>query len=184
MASNYLASLGPGDRLNVAVRPSTFFRRLNDSEVTPVICVAAGSGLAPFRGLIQQRAAHIRRKQYLPPALLFYGCRGVGDDIYRDEFDTWEAEGAVTTIRAYSWYKEDTAGCKYVQNRLVEQKEAFLRLWDDGANLFVCGGREMCRAVEVACIEIFRESNGMTKEEGQKLFYESRNKRVFIDSFS
>jgi cytochrome P450/NADPH-cytochrome P450 reductase len=71
-----------------------------------------------------------------------------------------------------------------VQNRLIEQKEAFLRLWDDGANLFVCGGREMRRAVEVACIEILRESNGMTKEEGQKLLNESRNKRVFIDSFS
>ncbi len=104
VATSYLASLAPGDKLNVSIRPShSAFHLPIEPAKTPIICVAAGSGLAPFRGFVQERAAQIAAGRDLAPALLFFGCRGPAvDDLYRSEFDKWAAMGAVDVRRAYS----------------------------------------------------------------------------------
>lgn len=185
MASSYLAGLRPDERLHVSVRPShAAFHLPRTPETTPIICIAAGSGLAPFRGFIQQRAVQVKAQRALAPALLIFGCRGEGDDIYRDEFDAWEAEGAVTVKRAYSRRKEETAGCKYVQHRMIEQKEALFDLWEKGAKLFVCGSRQVSNAVEVACVELMSELKGTDKASAKKFLDEIRNERFAVDVFS
>ncbi|KAJ0382236.1 hypothetical protein COL922a_012977 [Colletotrichum nupharicola] len=62
--------------------------------------IAAGAGLAPFRGFVQERA---QAEGLLAPALLFYGCRGANlDDMYRAEFNQYESLGVVKVHRAFS----------------------------------------------------------------------------------
>jgi cytochrome P450 / NADPH-cytochrome P450 reductase len=64
---------------------------------------AAGAGIAPFRGFIQERAAQIAAGRKLAPASLFFGCRGLGvDDLYREKLDRWEGMGAGSVRRAMS----------------------------------------------------------------------------------
>ncbi|KAH7177099.1 cytochrome P450 [Dactylonectria macrodidyma] len=184
VASNYLANLEPDD-LHVAVRPShVAFHLPSAPESTPIICIAAGSGIAPFRGFIQVRSAQIAAGRALTPALLFYGCRGRGEDVYRDEFNKWEATEAVSVKRAYSRETPDeTIGCKYVQVRLVKEKESVFRLWDQGAKLFVCGSRKLGSAVEEACLELIKELKDIN-DEGAKRFMETiRNDRYTMDVF-
>lgn len=95
VATSFLSSLGPGERLHVAVRPSETFHLPADAEKTPIICLAAGSGLAPFRGFLQERAAMIGRGGKVAPALLFFGCRSPSeDDLYAKELARWEAARA------------------------------------------------------------------------------------------
>lgn len=129
-ASTYLASLRAGDTLSVAVRKGLPAFRLpagSAAETMPIIMVAAGAGIAPFRGFVQERAAIMARGKRLAPAVLFFGCRGRGDDLYRAEFDGWERAGVVRVFRAYSRQDggeqgDDVAGCRYVQERVWKER--------------------------------------------------------------
>ncbi|WYZ46052.1 hypothetical protein EsH8_IX_000277 [Colletotrichum jinshuiense] len=195
VATSYLAALKKGDKLHVAVRPShAAFHLPSDPEKTPLILVAAGSGIAPFRGFIQERAAMLAAGRTLAPALLFFGCRKPGaDDLYREEFDLWEKMGAVAVRRAYSRAADESEGCKYVQHRLYHDKGDVSDLWAKGAKLFVCGTRNVGKAVEEACVKVILESakeGGGQPElkdldyDGAKKWFEGiRNERYATDVF-
>jgi cytochrome P450/NADPH-cytochrome P450 reductase len=171
----------------VAIRSSpAAFSLPSNPERTPIICVAAGSGLAPFRGFIQQRAIIYDSGRTLAPALLFFGCRAPDqDDLYRDEFDSWQKLGAVQVRRAYSRHRE---GCRYVQDRIWQDKEDFIELWNKGAMVYVCGSRAMADSVKEVMIkvktEIEKRSGGdIGLDEARKWFDEQRNVRYVMDVF-
>ena len=89
VASNYLADRGPEDGIVMFVRtPETRFRLPEDPE-KPIIMVGPGTGVAPFRGFLQARAALKRRKR-AGEAHLYFGCRNDHDFIYRDELEAYE----------------------------------------------------------------------------------------------
>uniref|UniRef100_A0A0C4DJD1 Bifunctional cytochrome P450/NADPH--P450 reductase n=1 Tax=Fusarium oxysporum (strain Fo5176) TaxID=660025 RepID=A0A0C4DJD1_FUSOF len=187
VATSYLDSLAEGDTLQVAIRSSpAAFSLPSNPECTPIICVAAGSGLAPFRGFIQQRAIIYDSGRTLAPALLFFGCRAPDqDDLYRDEFDSWQRLGAVQVRRAYSRHRE---GCRYVQDRIWQDKEDFIELWNKGAMVYVCGSRAMADSVKEVMLkvktEIEKRSGGdIGLDEARKWFDEQRNVRYVMDVF-
>ncbi|KAM6536066.1 hypothetical protein FALCPG4_005587 [Fusarium falciforme] len=187
VATSYLDSLADGDTLQVAIRSSpAAFSLPSNPEQTPIICIAAGSGLAPFRGFIQQRAIMIESGRKLAPSLLFFGCRAPDqDDLYRDEFDDWQKLGAVDVRRAYSRHGD---GCKYVHHRIWQDKEKFIELWEKGATVYVCGSRAMADSVREVMIKVKSEmekrSGGeMSVEEARKWFDEQRNVRYVMDVF-
>jgi cytochrome P450/NADPH-cytochrome P450 reductase len=192
VASNYLSSLAPGDSVHVSVRPSnSAFHLPTDSENTPIIMIAAGSGLAPFRGFIQERAAQIGAGRTLAPALLIFGCRRPdSDDLYADEFKKWEAMGALRVLHAYSQDPEKSRGCKYVQHRLWEEREDAVKLWDQGAKVFVCGSKDVGEEVKETCLRIFMEGvskkdgSEKTREKAENWFEEIRNGRFATDVFA
>ncbi len=187
VATNFLAGLVPGERLHVAVRPSKSFHLPSDAENTPIVCVAAGSGMAPFRGFMQERAAMIGAGRKVAPALLFFGCRNPDkDDLYADELARWEELGAVEVRRAYSRVPEKSFGCKYVQHRLSHDREEVYKLWDRGAKIYVCGSRDVGKAVEAVCIDMVQESGSskdVTEDKAKAWFEKQRNERYVTDVF-
>ncbi|KAF6828429.1 bifunctional p-450-like protein [Colletotrichum plurivorum] len=190
VASSYLDSLAEGDTLHVAIRPShAAFSLPSDPENTPVICVAAGTGLAPFRGFVQERAAMIGAGRALAPALLFFGCRAPEhDDLYRSELDRWEALGAVQVRRAFSRDPEQSKGCAHVQDRMWKDRSELVDLWRRGAKAYVCGSRGVAESAKEAIINIkveMEESMGEeTDSEKVKEWFESlRNIRYVTDVF-
>ncbi|KAK6222971.1 bifunctional P-450:NADPH-P450 reductase [Colletotrichum tabaci] len=195
VATSYLAALKAGDKLHVAVRPShQAFHLPHNPEKTPLILIAAGSGIAPFRGFVQERAALVAAGRTLAPALLFFGCRRPGaDDLYREELDRWEEAGAVAVRRAYSRAAGESEGCQYVQHRLWHEREEVSRLWAEGAKMFVCGTRNVGKAVEETCVRVILESakegdgqpelRGLDYEGAKKWFEGIRNERYATDVF-
>ncbi len=187
VATTYLSSLLAGDKLYVSVRPThTAFRLPEDRDVdkTPIICVGAGSGLAPFRGFAQERAALLSKGRQLAPMLLFVGCRGPQlDDLYREELDRWQAQGAVDVRRAFSRAgSEETHGCKYVQDRLRHDDAEVKGLWEGGARVYVCGSRHVGEAVRLAIGKIVLGDVATEEQVGQ--WYEGvRNERYATDVF-
>ncbi|TDZ38726.1 Bifunctional cytochrome P450/NADPH--P450 reductase [Colletotrichum spinosum] len=167
VASSYLDSLAEGDSLHVAIRPShAAFSLPSDTEHTPLICVAAGTGLAPFRGFIQERAAMLAAGRTLAPALLFFGCRSPDhDDLYRDELDEWEARGAVSVRRAFSREPDGSEGCKHVQDRMWKDRGELVELWKQGAKAYVCGSRGVAESAKETIIKIKVE---MEKAKGEQ----------------
>jgi len=118
VASNFLAKLKPGDLVQVAVRPSANAFTLPADPSVPLVLFCAGSGLAPMRGFIQERATQIQSgRKDVGKVLLFYGCRDPEEDyMYSDaELKEWGQVGAVDVRPAFSRAKEQSEGCKYVQ---------------------------------------------------------------------
>ena len=156
VGSNFLASLEKGDKLHVAVKAcGQAFHLPSNVENVPVIMIAAGTGLAPFRAFIQERALQIEAGRKLAPAMLFVGCRHPDqDELYKSELARWEAIGAVDVRRAYSRCKDKSEGCGYVQERLWKDREDALKVFDQGARVFICGGRSVGEGVNQTILDI------------------------------
>ena len=118
VASPFLGGLRAGDKLQVAVRPSNAaFHPPNDPTV-PMMMVCAGSGLAPFRAFIEERAAQKASGRDVGKMILFFGCRAPDVDyLYSDsDLKTWAESGVVDIRPAFSRSNHPScAGCKYVQ---------------------------------------------------------------------
>lgn len=190
VATSYLDSLQPGDKLHVSVRNShASFHLPPNLEQTPVICVAAGTGLAPFRGFIQERAALIEAGRKVAPLLLYHGCREPGrDDLYSDELAEWEKIGAVTVKRTYSRTPERSEGNKYVQDALWADRKEIGELWANDAKLFVCGSKRVGEGVQEVAIRMRTAAcklagTPITEEEVKEWWTALRNVRYATDVF-
>lgn len=189
VATHFLAALTPGERLHVAVRQSKAFHLPTDAENTPLIFVGTGSGIAPFVGFVQERAAMIAAGRKVAPALLFYGCRAPDmDDLYAEQFARWEALGAVEMRKAYSRAPEQSLGCKYVQHRMSHDRDDLYKLWDQGAKVLVCGSHNVGKAVEALCVQLVKERGSaggeeISEERAQAWWDKQRNERYVTDVF-
>ncbi|EKG22462.1 Flavodoxin [Macrophomina phaseolina MS6] len=203
VASNYLAELSAGDIVYVAHRPTKAWFGLPERLTTPIVMVAVGSGVAPFRGFVQERAFAIRTNNgteevAAAPALLFFGCRSPGvDDLYREEWDRFEEEGVVSVRRAYSRVEEGRELGRgewqgYVQDVLRQegQKEELTALWENGAKIYVCGSPKMAKAVKEVFANIAwdaarkngdQEAAGMAAGEWFRRF---ENERCAVEIFA
>ena len=190
VASNYLSSLEEGDRVHVATKPSHgIFHPPADMEKTPMLMFCAGSGLAPFRGFVQQRAFQIKAGRKLAPAYLFIGCTSPEQDsLFRDEFNAWEEQGVVKLYYAYSKAKEQSKGCRHVQDRLWEEREEVMRVFEQGAKVFVCGSSMVGEGVATRFKMVrldWAEANGeeIGDEEVQEWFEGIKRERYAQDVF-
>ncbi|WP_243790306.1 bifunctional cytochrome P450/NADPH--P450 reductase [Saccharopolyspora gloriosae] len=168
-ASNHLAQARPGTKVAVTVRPSNVAFHPPESLETPLILACAGSGIAPFRGFLQDRALAAAEQGVTPaPALLFFGCHGPeSDHLYRDELAAWAAAGVVDVRTAYS--AEPADGVRYVQDRLWADRAEVIDLVERGATVFVCGdGQRMAPAVHRTCTRIYEEATGATPEQAEQ----------------
>ena len=191
VASNYLSILEKDDRIHVAVKPShQAFHPPLDVANTPLLMVCAGTGIAPFRGFVMERAKQIEAGRKLAPALLFYGCRhSETDNLYKDELSKWQEMGAVDVRHAFSREPEKSEGCKYVQDRLYRDREDAVELFDAGAKVYVCGSSNVGEGVREAVKKIFKEKMNergkpRTDEEVEKWFNGIRNERYASDVFA
>ncbi|ORY02372.1 cytochrome P450 [Clohesyomyces aquaticus] len=191
VASSYLSSLAAGDKLHVSVRTShQAFHLPKDTKNVPVIMIAAGTGLAPFRGFIQERAAQIAAGRSLAPALLFYGCRSPDSDaLYSSLLQRWETLSAVSVRYSYSRAADQSEGCKYVQDRLYHDRKEVVELFEKGAKIFICGGREVGEGVQNICMKIMREETesmgkDVSEQRAKEWFEGLRNERFATDVFA
>lgn len=155
LASNYLANIGVGHVIYVKVNSNPGLRvtKSRSQEFPPLIMIAVGSGLAPFRAMTQELVMRVgkehnnavKRSDTLQfPAYLFYGCRGRSiDEMYVEELDEAERVGVVSVRRAYS--REGTVNSpKYVTDAVKTQSDLIFDLWKNrGAVIRVCAGKKL-----------------------------------------
>ncbi|MFF5205070.1 bifunctional cytochrome P450/NADPH--P450 reductase [Streptosporangium sp. NPDC000396] len=161
MCSAYLAGLEPGDVFYGYVRvPTPPFRLPADPEA-PVILVGPGTGLAPLRGFLEERAL----TGATGPAEVFYGCRHPEHDwLYRPELQEWERAGVARVHTAFS----AVAGHphSFVQDAVAAEADTVWALLERGAHVYVCGdGLRMAPAVRQALATIYRDRTGGDGEE-------------------
>jgi len=159
VCSNYLAGRRSGDTIHATVRETKAGFRLPDDPQVPIIMIGPGTGLAPFRGFLQERAAQKAKGAALGPAILFFGCRHPEQDfLYAGELKAFAADGIAELHTAFS--RAD--GPKtYVQDVIAAQKDKVWSLIEKGAIIYVCGdGGRMEPGVKAALTSIWRERTG------------------------
>ncbi|KAJ7187245.1 fatty acid hydroxylase [Mycena filopes] len=166
VGSNYLASLLPGDRVQMVVRPSPTGFHLPKNPLTPVVMFCSGAGIAPMRGFIQERAAQKASGRRVGPMVLFFGCRSPETDFLYSDTDLaeWTAQGIVDVRPAFSRSPQASHGCKYVQHRIRHDGGDIIKAYRDGASFFTCGSASVARGVKAALVEIMVEDPDIEPE--------------------
>ena len=160
VCSTYLADrarMNEAD-LPIFVAESHFGLPANDD--TPVIMVGPGTGVAPFRSFVMDRATRgAKGKNWL-----FFGDqRREHDFLYADEWDDYLKSGVLTKLDCA--FSRDQAQKIYVQDRMKEKAAELWRWIQEGAYFYVCGdAKRMAKDVDATLHAIVAEQGKMTPE--------------------
>lgn len=137
-------ALEQGSKLFAHIRKSKF--RLPTLSKNPVIMIASGSGIAPFRGFLTERSRIAAIGREVGKSLLFFGCRSSEDFLYQDELQAIQASNEeIEVVTAFSRTSEKKC---YVQDRVEERDEEIVRLLlEQNAYFYICGSAAMARDV-------------------------------------
>ena len=174
-ASSFLADRVEEDgEVRVFIEHNDNFR-LPSNPQTPVIMIGPGTGIAPFRAFMQERAAvGAEGKNWL-----FFGNPHFTDDfLYQVEWQRFVKEGVLSNIDL-AWSRDQKEKV-YVQDKLRQQGAELWRWINDGAHIYVCGdANRMAKDVEQALLEVIAEFGAMDAEAADDYLSELRVERRY-----
>ncbi|ELR4953620.1 NADPH-dependent assimilatory sulfite reductase flavoprotein subunit [Salmonella enterica] len=174
-ASSFLAErVDDEGEVRVFIEHNDNFRLPTNPE-TPIIMIGPGTGIAPFRAFIQQRAAdEASGKNWL-----FFGNPHFTEDfLYQVEWQRYVKEGLFSRIDL-AWSRDQKEKI-YVQDKLRERGAELWRWINDGAHIYVCGdANRMAKDVEQALLEVIAEFGGMDLESADEYLSELRVARRY-----
>lgn len=174
-ASSFLADrLEEDGEVRVFIEHNDNFR-LPANPQTPVIMIGPGTGIAPFRAFMQQRAAEgADGKNWL-----FFGNPHFTEDfLYQVEWQSYVKEGVLSRIDL-AWSRDQQQKV-YVQDKLREQGAELWRWINDGAHIYVCGdANRMAKDVEQTLLEVIAEFGAMDAEAADEFLSELRVERRY-----
>jgi sulfite reductase (NADPH) flavoprotein alpha-component len=161
VASTHLAErAAPGGPIKAFVQAAQHFA-LPADPATPIIMIGPGTGVAPFRAFLQERAA----TKAAGRNWLFFGHqRQMHDFLYRDELQASLKSGLLTRL-SLAWSR-DGAAKFYVQDRMREVGADLWRWLAEGAHVYVCGdAKRMAKDVEAALVDIVAAHGARSADE-------------------
>lgn len=171
LCSVYLSCLKPTSRQDVRIwiRPGSFGKlplQVDGDGVfeAPVMCVGAGTGVAPLRSLLQEREnARILARTSVEQVplnaleaqnILVFGCRKSSMDFYYEkEWEEMKGKGGLLLLSAFS---QDQNHKLYVQKVLREADEGTLiarHILENNGCIYIAGGAKMARAAKDEIVE-------------------------------
>ena len=161
-ASRHLSLLDAtaGDRVPVFVERNERFRLPADAS-RDVVMIGPGTGVAPFRAFVQERAETGARGRNW----LFFGARRFSCDfLYQLEWQEALKKGELARIDLA--FSRDTDERVYVQRRIREAGRELYAWLDGGASVYVCGDADrMAPDVHAALAEVIAEHGGVSGED-------------------
>ena len=158
-----------------------------DKKIAPIIMIGPGTGLAPFRGFLQE-IQHLRKNEGLQTSdvILYYGCRHKDQDyLYPDELAQFKDDGTLTELRVA--FSRDQPQKVYVTHLLEQNRD---ETWDIIGNrngyVYVCGeARSMAKNVMQIFKDIIMEKL-KTDERGADTYLKrmEHDKRYKVDVWS
>ncbi|XP_041985478.1 NADPH-dependent diflavin oxidoreductase 1 [Aricia agestis] len=180
LASNWLKNLNVGDRVYGWIKRGTM--KFPQDASIPLILIGPGTGLAPFRNLLQERS--IQGTASSDTLHLFFGCRYKNKDFHcRQELEGMVDSGELTLYCAFSRDQENKI---YVQHKIAENKDVLWNLLNRGGYIFISGNaKNMPDNVRDAFIEdVISEAGGISLEDAKKMLEDmERNNRLQVETW-
>ncbi len=178
VASTYLAGLQSGAQVRIALKPSP--HRLPERGETPLLLVAAGTGIAPLLGILQDRAARSLAASSDAPVSLYFGCRSAGEFLYREEILAWLERGLLS--RVMTAFSRETASKAYVQDALdADGAHVWASLQAAETRVMIAGDARMAREVTERLGVIARREGGMTVSQSREFMERLRAEGRLIE---
>jgi sulfite reductase (NADPH) flavoprotein alpha-component len=175
VASTHVADrLKLGRTIRLRVKPNKHFRLPEAS--TDIIMVGPGTGVAPFRAFVQERAATGATGRNW----LFFGDRQYTHDfLYQLEWQDALASGALSRIDLA--FSRDTPQKIYVQHRLWEQRRDIVNWLEGGARFYVCGdAKAMAKDVRGALVRAYADVKALTTEAAEAMVATLERERRYL----
>ncbi|CAD7697898.1 unnamed protein product [Ostreobium quekettii] len=152
LCSNYVGDTAIGDTVAFNLNNAPHFRLPINPEA-PILMVGAGTGVAPFRGFIQERA-YLKRYGPLGPAILIHGCRSRGELVFEQELNDGLDSGVLTDF--YVAYSREFGLPKAHVQDIILANQGRLRVYlqNHAANVYLCGSVKLSIAVTEALQQV------------------------------
>lgn len=161
LCSNYLTAFSEGTQINFYIHPNNRFRL--PPPGTDMIMIGAGTGIAPYRSFVAERAEQgISGNNWL-----FFGDqRFASDFLYQTEWQGYQETGVLARVNTA--FSRDQQEKIYIQHRLKESGKIVYEWLESGASIYVCGARDpMSKDVERTLIELISEHGNKSPEEAE-----------------
>lgn len=162
-------------KVPIFIQSSHGFHLPQDLDVS-MIMVGPGTGIAPFRGFLQERFLHHRSKG---KHWLFFGEWNQSSHFfYENDWEHLERHGNLRMSLAFSRDQKEKI---YVQHRMMENGEEFFQWLERGAYLYVCGNAEkMAKDVEAALFELIQKHGKQTEIQAKEYIKLLRQQKRYL----
>lgn len=170
----------------VCARANQNFRLPTDLS-TPILMIGPGTGVAPFRGFLQER--QLRKKEMSDPesygeTWLLFGCRNRDKDyLFRAELEEFQGSGTLTQFLPAFSRDGIESKAKYVQDNIRAHASDIFRLMDEkDAVIYVCGdATNMAKDVNAALEEVLQKEKGLSPDEAKTYMMSLRIRRKYLE---
>lgn len=178
VTSAWMSHLPIGETLEAEIKPNAHFKLPSDGN-KPIVMLAAGTGLAPFIGFMQARIA----EQAQGANVLFFGeTHQATRFLCAEDLLAWQQQGKMQLFTAFSRDQTDKI---YVQDRLWQQRQAWLALWQQGAQVYVCGDKTgLAQGVEHTIKRIWQQAFSWDEAQVNQAWLDAKKQgRIQLDIY-
>lgn len=164
----------PGDTLPIYLKKNPNFKFPFD-EVTPVIMIGPGTGVAPFRSYMQER----EELGLSGNTWLFFGEQYFTTDfLYQTEWQAWLKDETLAKLDLA--FSRDTEEKVYVQHRIAQQSELFYQWLQDGAAIYVCGDeKHMAKDVHDTIRSVIEQEGDMSEADAEAYLTQMKQEKRY-----
>eukprot|EP01111_Echinosteliopsis_oligospora_P016519 TRINITY_DN689_c0_g1_i5.p1 TRINITY_DN689_c0_g1~~TRINITY_DN689_c0_g1_i5.p1 ORF type:complete len:1208 (+),score=338.40 TRINITY_DN689_c0_g1_i5:237-3860(+) len=176
--TRYLVGLKPGQLVTVSIKPSVM--RLPPMDTQPIVMAGLGTGMAPFRAFIEERAVLKRQGVEVGPIALYFGSRSrFAEYLYGEELEAYNKEGLLTYLRLA--FSRDQPEKIYIQHKIEEdKKELWQMLAKSKGHFYLCGPTWPEPDVKKAILDSFTSQGNLSPTEAEGLLEEMRSNDQYI----
>lgn len=178
--TRYLTSLGVGDNVTVSIKPSVM--TLPPSPHQPVIMAGLGTGMAPFRAFIQERAWQKAQGIDVGPMILYFGSRNRANEyLYGEELEAYHADGLLTHLRLA--FSRDQKEKVYIQNKMNEDGELLHKYMlnaELNGHFYLCGPTWPAGDVKDAIVQSFMDGEACAAIDANRIVNKLKEEERYV----
>ncbi|KAI8142846.1 hypothetical protein BJV82DRAFT_614510 [Fennellomyces sp. T-0311] len=176
--TRYLANMKVGADVTVSIKPSVM--KLPPLDSQPVIMAGLGTGMAPFRAFIQERAIVKASGKEVGPMVLYFGSRNRRMEyLYGEELEAYNTDGLLTHMGLA--FSRDQKKKVYIQHKMMEDAELLHDyLINKNGHFYLCGPTWPVPDVKDAVVYGLKNYGGIDEKKAGQLIEEWKENEKYI----